>query len=55
MKGNENPWPGIEVSGDAPACRCVGVPAGPTDRVGWKAIPLALEDLDSNCAIDEDQ
>lgn len=29
---------------------CVGVPAGPTDRLGWNAIPLALEDLDSNYA-----
>lgn len=26
----------------------IGVPAGPTDRLGWKAIPFALEDFDSN-------
>jgi len=26
----------------------LGVPSEVTDRFGWNAIPLALEDLDSN-------
>lgn len=40
-----------EVSADASAC-CY-VPAGPTYRFGWNAIPLALEDFDSNCLMDD--
>ena len=47
MKGDENPWP---VFGSVPMFQRVSVPAGRTDRLGWNAIPLALEDLDSNCA-----
>jgi hypothetical protein len=51
VEGDENPWSDIlEVSADAPTC-CY-VPAGPTYRFGWNAIPLALEDFDSNCVAD---
>jgi hypothetical protein len=52
VEGDENPWSGYtEVSADAPTC-CY-VPAGPTYRFGWNAIPLALEDFDSNYVLDD--
>jgi hypothetical protein len=29
---------------------CAGLQLMPTYRLGWKAMPLARDDLDSNCA-----
>lgn len=48
MEGNENPWPDQKKSVEMFQLVHVGVPAGATDRVGWNAIPFALEDFDSN-------
>ena len=42
MQGYEDPWP-FRISTDT-------IDGGEgTDRFGWKAMPFALEDFDSNC------
>jgi hypothetical protein len=45
MKGNEDPWSFVH---DQQAGRC-GLFVLVAHRLGWKAMPFALDDLDSNC------
>jgi uncharacterized protein YuzE len=47
MEGDEDPWARLRVSVGPVATR--GVDTGETNRLGWKAIPFAREDFDSNC------
>jgi hypothetical protein len=44
VEGDENPWPVRR----SVRMLWLGVPSEVTDRFGWNAIPLALDDLDSN-------
>ncbi len=46
MEGDEDPWSEEElsVSGNEMAGKL-----GAADRFGWKAMPFARDDLDSNC------
>lgn len=44
VEGDENPWPRQQVRGRSEAERGIRI----TNRLGWKAMPFALDDFDSN-------
>lgn len=64
MEGDENPWSGgkamlvsrlvfltsVDIKTQGSSDGGASALSGEADRLGWKAMPFARDDLDSNCA-----